>query len=129
MFLGLDFRPGNFDTQAGNNARPFSLAGLSVEPHGAVDELLDDHVAGDARFLVGEGEDETYFVEGNGLGDGADGALVWVFGTDHVLGDFYVHLDAFESVLRPFRFAGEIGSYIPCSILQPYTPPGYGLLK
>jgi hypothetical protein len=63
------------------------------------------------------------------LGDGADGALVLVFGAYHVLGDFYVHLDAFESVLRPIRFAREIRSYLPCSILQPYTPPVHGPLQ
>ena len=59
-------------------SRPF------VEPDLAVDDFLDDHVARAPGFWVCEREDETDGGERDGCFEGADGTLVWVFGSDHV---------------------------------------------
>jgi len=112
MLLGFYLWPGNGDFQARDYTCPLPLARDSVDPYLAADELLDYYVAGDACFAVDEGEDETHFIDGNGLFDGADGAFVSVCLADHVLRDFYVHLEHFRLALRPIEVL-EGGDVVP----------------
>lgn len=93
MFFRFLFRPRDWDVEAWDQASPFCRPGMPVMPDRAVDELLDDYVAGFA-FVIGERVNEADGIEGHRLFDGADGAFVgFVIVEEHPFRDRYINLE------------------------------------